>query len=63
MENAGHNDAADNGNPQGFQSAAAVGDKPAQKVSLKEKLAAFKAKAAGMEKPEKQREKGKENIR
>ncbi len=63
MENAGRNDAADNGNPQGFQPAAAVGDKPAQKVSLKEKLAAFKAKAAGMEKPEKQREKGKENVR
>lgn len=63
MGNAGHNDAADNGNPQGFQLAAAVGDKPVQKVSLKEKLAAFKEKAAGMEKPEKQREKGKENIR
>ena len=62
MGNEGHNDVADNGNPQGFRSAA-VGDKPAQKMSLREKLAAFKAKAAGMEKPEKQREKGKENIR
>lgn len=34
--------AADNGNAQGFQPAAAMGDKPAQKMSLKEKLAAFK---------------------
>ena len=60
MENTVHNDAADNGNPQGFRLA---GDKPAQKMSLKEKLAAFKAKSAGMENQEKQREKWKETTR
>lgn len=63
MGNAGHKDAAGNGKPHVFRLEAAVGDKPAQKMSLKEKLAAFKEKASGMEKQEKQKEKGKEIIR
>ena len=63
MADAGHNDATDNKSLQGFHSAAAMGDKPVQKMSLKEKLASFKAKASGMEKQDKQREKGKETTR
>ena len=63
MADAGHNDAADNQSLQGFHSAAAMGDKPVQKMSLKEKLASFKAKASEREKQEKQREKGKETTR
>ena len=65
MADAGRNDAEDNGTrtPQGLRMAAAAGDKPAQKMSLKEKLAAFKAKASGMEKQEKQKEKGNVMIR
>lgn len=63
MGDAGHNDAADKEIPQGFQLAAASEDKPVQKMSLKEKLAAFKAKASGVEKQEKQKEKGKGLVR
>ena len=50
----------DNGNPQGLKHAAAMADKPVQRVSLKEKLEAFRVKAAGAEKQENRREKGKE---
>ncbi len=39
---------------------AAMADKPVQRTSLKEKLEAFKAKAAGAEKHENSKEKGKE---
>ncbi len=47
VENARHNYAVDNGNPQGLKLTASMGDKPAQKPSLKEKLEAYKIKAAG----------------
>ena len=47
VENARHNYAVDNGNPQGLKLVAAMGDKPAQRISLREKLEAFKMKAAG----------------
>ena len=60
VENARHNYAVDNGNPQGLKHAAAMADKPVQRVSLKEKLEAFRVKAAGAEKQENRREKGKE---
>lgn len=60
VENARHNYSADNGNPQGLKLTSGLADKPAQRVSLKEKLEAFKLKAAGSEKQEKRREKGKE---
>lgn len=47
VENARHNYAVDNGNPQGLKLVAAMADKPMQRTSLKEKLEAFKVKAAG----------------
>ena len=47
VENARHNYAVDNGNPQGLKLVAAMADKPAQRTSLKAKLEAFKRKAAG----------------
>ncbi len=43
----GMDDAPEEENPQGMKPMAAIADKPAQKVSLKEKLEAFKVKAAG----------------
>ncbi len=60
VENARHNYAVDNGNPQGLKHAAAMADKPVQRASLKEKLEAFRVKAAGAEKQENRKEKGKE---
>ena len=59
-ENAGHNYAVDNGSPQGLKLTAGMADKPVQRASLKEKLEAFKVKAAGTEKQENRKEKGKE---
>ena len=47
VENARHNYAVDNGNPQGLKLVAAMADKPVQRTSLKEKLETFKVKAAG----------------
>ena len=47
VENARHNYAVDNGNPQGLKLTAGIADKPVQRASLKEKLEAFKVKAAG----------------
>ncbi len=47
VENARHNYAVDNGNQQGLKLTASMGDKPVQKPSLKEKLEAYKIKAAG----------------
>ncbi len=46
IENARHNYAVDNGNPQGLKLTAGMADKPIQRASLKEKLEAFKVKAA-----------------
>ncbi len=60
VENAGHNYAVDNSSPQGLKLAAGMADKPVQRASLREKLEAFKAKAAGTEKQENRKEKGKE---
>ncbi len=60
VENARHNYAVDNGNPQGLKLTAGMADKPVQRASLKEKLEAFKVKAAGAEKQENRKEKGKE---
>ena len=60
VENAGHNYAVDNGSPQGLKLTAGMADKPVQRASLREKLEAFKAKAAGTEKQENRKEKGKE---
>ncbi len=60
VENARHNYTVDNGNPQGLKPVAAMADKPVQRASLKEKLEAFRVKAAGAEKQENRREKGKE---
>ncbi len=62
VENARHNYAVDNGKPQGAKLAAAMADKPAQRTSLREKLEAFKAKVAGVEKQENYKRKGKEEI-
>jgi len=39
-----------------------MADKPVQKVSLKEKLEAFKRKAVGIEKPDIGKAKGKEEM-
>jgi len=47
VENARHNYAVDNSNPQGMKLVAAMADKPAQRTSLKAKLEAFKRKDAG----------------
>ena len=60
VENARHNYAVDNGNPQGLKLTAGMADKPVQRTSLKEKLEAFKSKVSGTEKQEKYKEKGKE---
>ena len=60
VENAGHNYAVDNGSPQGLKLTAGMADKLVQRASLREKLEAFKAKAAGTEKQENRKEKGKE---
>lgn len=61
MENAGHNHAAENDSSHGLNLAAGNTDKPA-KASLKEKLEAFKRKAAGAEKPDMGKAKGKEEM-
>ena len=58
VENAGHNYAVDNSSPQGLKLTAGMADKPVQRASLREKLEAFKAKAAGTEKQENRKEKG-----
>ena len=47
VENARHDYTVENGNPQGFKLAASMADKPVRRTSLKEKLEAFKVKAAG----------------
>ncbi|RKJ18713.1 DUF3849 domain-containing protein [bacterium D16-50] len=62
IENAGHEHTVGNGSPQGLKIAAAMADKPVQRTSLKEKLEAFKAKAAGIGKADTERAKGKEKT-
>ena len=60
VENARPNYTVENGNPQGVKLVASMADKPVQRASLKEKLEAFKVKAAGSERKENLKEKGKE---
>ena len=63
IENTRHNYAVENGNPQGMRLTAAMADKPAQRVSLKEKLETMKVKAAGNNiEHSVQRDKGKEEY-
>ena len=63
IENPRHNYAVENGNPQGMRLTAAMADKPAQRVSLKEKLETMKVKAAGNNiENSVQRDKGKEEY-
>lgn len=62
VENARHNYAVDNGNPQGLKLVAVMAEKPAQRTSLREKLEAFKVRAAGAVKPEIGKAKGKEET-
>ena len=59
VENARHNYVAE-GNPQGFKMAAAMADKPAARVSLKEKLETLKAQVGGTGKADVIKEKGKD---
>ena len=60
LENVRHNYAVDNGNPQALKLTAAMDGQSVQRASLKEKLEVFKVKAAGSEKQESYKEKGKE---
>ncbi|MGN0345863.1 MAG: DUF3849 domain-containing protein [Lachnospiraceae bacterium] len=62
VENARHNYAAENGNPQGLKLAAAMADKPVQRTSLKEKLEAFKAQVAGTDRGDNEKTKRKEEM-
>lgn len=62
VENARYNYAVDNGNPQGLKLTAGMADKPVQRASLKEKLEAFKVRAAGAGKLEIGKAKGKEET-
>ena len=63
IENTRHNYAVENGNPQGMRLTVAMADKPAQRVSLKEKLETMKVKAAGNNiENSVQRDKGKEEY-
>ena len=62
VENARHNYAMDNGNPQGLKLTAVMTDKPVRRTSLKEKLEAFKVRAAGAGKLEIGKAKGKEET-
>ena len=59
---AGRNASDNNGKPQGAKLAAAMADKTVRRTSLREKLEAFKAKVAGVEKQENYKGKGKEEI-
>ena len=63
VENARHNHVVEIGNPQGFRLAAGMAEKPATKPSLKEKLEAYKEKAAGMGKQEPHKDKGSLQIK
>ena len=60
VENARHDYTVENVNPQGLKLVASMADKPVRRTSLKEKLEAFKVKAAGSERKENLKEKGKE---
>lgn len=59
VENARHDYTVGNG---GLRVVAAMADKPVQRASLKEKLEAFKVRAAGAGKPEIGKAKGKEET-
>ena len=59
VENARHGYTAGNG---GLRAAAVMADKPVQRASLKEKLAAYRAQVAGKEKPNAEKAKGKEET-
>ena len=60
--NIGQEFVAENRRPQGLKMAAGMAEKPVQKKSLKEKLEAFKRKAAGIEKLDMGKAKGKEEM-
>lgn len=62
VENARHDYTVETGNPQGFKLVASMADKPVRRTSLKEKLEAFKVRAAGTGKPEIGKAKGKEET-
>ena len=63
IENARHNYAVENGNLQGMRLTAVMADKPAQRVSLKERLENMKVKVAGSNMENSlQRDKGKEEY-
>lgn len=51
VENARHNCAVENGNPQGLKPVAETSDKPANRVSLKEKMETYRAQVADTGKP------------
>ena len=61
IENARHNYAVENGNPQGMRFTAAMADKSAQRVSLKERLAEMQVRAAGGNMEKSLQQKSKEN--
>jgi len=52
----------DNGKPQGAKLAAAMADKPVQRASLKEKLAAYKAQVSGADRADTDKAKRKEET-
>ena len=62
IENAGWVPMAGGGRPPGMKAAAAMCDKPVQKMSLKEKLEAFKAQAAGTDREDTGKTKRKEET-
>ncbi len=62
IENAGWAPMTGGGRPPGMKVAAAMCDKPVQKMSLKEKLEAFKAQAAGTDRADTEKAKRKEET-
>ena len=61
IENARHNYEAENSNPQNYQMAA-MANKPAAKMSLKEKLENMKAQIGKNDKPDATKDKGKDDV-
>ena len=62
IENARQTYMVGNNSPHGLKAAAAMCDKPVQKMSLKEKLEAFKAQAAGTDRTDTEKAKRKEET-
>lgn len=62
IENAGWVPMTGGGRPPGMKVAAAMCDKPVQKMSLKEKLEVFKAQAAGADRADAEKVKRKEET-